>query len=69
MFQRSLKGYSQKYGIDFEETFVPVVQFSSLRMLLAFAVRNNMIIHQITAYRKRYTCNSLLGMKSLENGL
>lgn len=41
------KGYSQKYGIDFEEKFAPVVRFSSIRTLLAFAANNNMIVHQI----------------------
>ena len=33
------KGYAQKYGIDYEETFSLVVHFSSIRTLLAFAVQ------------------------------
>ena len=41
------KGYSQWYGVDFEETFAPVVRFSSIRTLLAFAVNNDMIVHQM----------------------
>ena len=41
------KGYSQKFGIDFEETFAPVVRFSSIRTLLAFAINNNMTVHQM----------------------
>ena len=41
------KGYSQRYGVDFEETFAPVVRFSSIRTLLAFTVSNNMIVHQM----------------------
>ena len=41
------KGYAQKYGIDYEETFSPVVQFSSIRALLAFVVENDMLIHQM----------------------
>ena len=30
------KGYAQKHGIYFDETFSPVVRFSSVRALLAF---------------------------------
>ena len=28
------KGYAQKYGVDFEETFSPVVRLSSIRALI-----------------------------------
>ena len=41
------QGYSQKYGIDYEETFSPVARFSSIRTLLAFAVEVGMQLHQM----------------------
>ena len=41
------KGYTQKPGEDYDEIFSPVVQYSSVRTLLAFAVQNGMIIHQM----------------------
>ena len=41
------KGYAQKHGIDFDETFSPVVRFSSVRALPAFGVQKDMLIHQM----------------------
>jgi hypothetical protein len=41
------KGYSQREGIDFHETFSPVVKFSSLRLLLALAAQNDYEIEQV----------------------
>ena len=41
------KGYTQKYGEDYDETFSPVVWYSSICTMLAFAVQNGMIIHQM----------------------
>ena len=47
------KGCSQRYGMDYEETFSPVVRYSLIRLLLAFAVKYNLSIDQmdvITAF-------------------
>ena len=41
------KGYAQKYGIDYDEIFSPVVRFSSIRFLLAFTVQHGFPIHEI----------------------
>ncbi len=41
------KGYDQKHGIDYDETFSPVVRFSSIRALAALAVQNDMLLHQM----------------------
>ncbi len=32
------QGYSQEEGIDFEETFAPMVRLEAIRILLAFVV-------------------------------
>ena len=41
------KGYSQLHGIDFTETFAPVVRFPSLRAILAIAAAADYEIHQM----------------------
>lgn len=51
------KGYSQKEGIDFKETFSPVVRSGTIRLVLAIAAENNWPIHQadvIAAYLNGY---------------
>ena len=51
------KGFQQKYGIDYDETFAPVVRFSSIRTLLAFGVSRHMFIYQmdvVTAFLNWY---------------
>jgi hypothetical protein len=47
------RGFTQQYGIDYYETFAPVVRMESLRILLAIAANEDLEIHQmdvITAY-------------------
>lgn len=41
------KGYAQQAGIDYDDTYSPVVHRSSLRVLLADAVEREMLIHQM----------------------
>ena len=41
------RGFLQREGIDYNETFVPVVKFSSLRLLFAWAVQHGLEIDQM----------------------
>ena len=41
------RGFSQKFGCDYDETFSPVVRGESIRALLALATQENMHLHQM----------------------
>ncbi|XP_073841217.1 uncharacterized protein [Musca autumnalis] len=41
------KGCSQKYGLDYTETFSPVIRYETIRMVLALAVEKKMYLHQM----------------------
>ena len=41
------KGCSQRFGIDYSDTFSPVVRYSSIRLVFALAVHLKMYLHQI----------------------
>ena len=41
------KGFTQEYGIDYEETFAPVARISSVRALLAVAATSKWDIFQM----------------------
>ena len=41
------QGYSQQYGIDYQETFSPVIRFESIRTILALSVQHDWKVHQM----------------------
>ena len=41
------KGYQQKEGLDYFDTYSPVTRITSIRMLIAIAALHNLDIHQI----------------------
>ena len=41
------KGFNQREGIDYEETFSPIVSFESVRLMVAAAAADNMHTHQM----------------------
>lgn len=43
------KGYSQIEGIDYQETYAPVIRYNSIRMMLAIAAKMNLKISQMDA--------------------
>jgi hypothetical protein len=40
-------GFSQKEGIDYEETFVPIARYTSIRALMALAAKMKWKLHQM----------------------
>lgn len=42
-----IKGCSQRYGVDYDEVYAPVVRYSTIRYLMAVAVEHNLEIEQM----------------------
>lgn len=40
------RGFNQEYGIDFDETFSPVVRYDSIRTILAIAAAKQLKMNQ-----------------------
>nr|GFB40486.1 Gag-Pol polyprotein [Tanacetum cinerariifolium] len=41
------KGYAQKEGVDFEESFAPVARLEAIRLFIAYAVHKSFTIYQM----------------------
>ena len=41
------QGFSQKFGLDYDETFCPVIRFESFLALIALAAQNGLMLHQM----------------------
>jgi hypothetical protein len=41
------QGYSQKEGIDYEETFTPIARLEAIRILVAFSVAKGLKLYQM----------------------
>jgi hypothetical protein len=41
------RGFSQKEGIDYEETFVPIARYTSIRTIIALAAKMEWKLHQM----------------------
>lgn len=60
------KGYAQQEGIDYEETFSPIVIFSPIYNILAIAVHLDLELHQMNVkttflnreLTRKFTCDN-----------
>ncbi len=42
-----IKGFTQKYGIDYFDTYSPVTKIATIRALIALASANDLLVHQM----------------------
>ncbi|GJS18313.1 retrovirus-related pol polyprotein from transposon TNT 1-94 [Tanacetum coccineum] len=46
------KGYAQKEGIDFEESFAPVARLEAVRLFIAYAAHKSFTVYQMDVKTK-----------------
>jgi len=54
------KGYNQLEGIDFDETFSPVIKLTTIRLVLALAVIHKWSVRQLDVKNKMLFCMVIL---------
>ena len=42
--------FSQKFGVEYDETFCPVVRYESIQTLVALVVQNELKLHQMDIF-------------------
>ncbi|XP_055543169.1 uncharacterized protein LOC129728739 [Wyeomyia smithii] len=52
-----IKGYSQVKGVDYNETYSPVVRYATIRHLLALAAQLNLLVYQMDAVTAFLQCD------------
>ena len=65
-----VKGYTQKKGLDYFDTYSPVTMITTIRMLIALAAVHDLKIHQMNVkttflngeLEKKFTWNNLKGL-------
>ena len=46
------QGFTQTYGIDFQETFAPVAKLNTIRVLLSLAANLDWNLHQLNVKKR-----------------
>nr|GFC03354.1 retrovirus-related Pol polyprotein from transposon TNT 1-94 [Tanacetum cinerariifolium] len=49
------KGYAQKEGVDFEESFAPVARLEAVRLFIAYAAHKSFTVYQMDIKNHFYT--------------
>ena len=50
------QGLSQKFGLDYDETFCSVVRLESVRALIALSVQQGLQLHQVDETARWFCC-------------